>query len=87
MLARFEIGAIAGQLSPLKAPKGDIDLEPGANRKTVRRDSAGRVRWAVTFQDIADVTHQWSVIRDPYATHITRRASEDGVPPKAVERT
>ncbi len=54
----LEFGGIAGRLRPLKPITADLDLETGAKRPHVWRDTQWRVRWLQTPDELANVARQ-----------------------------
>lgn len=54
----LEFRGLAGRLRPLKPITADLDLEPGAKRPHVWRDSQWRVRWLQTPDELANVARQ-----------------------------
>jgi len=55
---RLEVPGLAGQLEPILAPKGDIDLEPRDSGPTRWRDAVWRVRWSQLPSELANVARQ-----------------------------
>ena len=55
---RLEVAGLAGQLEPIFAPKGDIDLEPRDSDAYRWRDSVWRVRWSQLPSELANVARQ-----------------------------
>ena len=55
---RLEVSGLAGQLEPILAPRGDIDLEPRDSGPTSWRDAVWRVRWSQLPSELANVAHQ-----------------------------
>ena len=55
---RLEVSGLAGQLEPILAPKGDIDLEPRDSGPTCWRDAVWRVRWSQLPSELANVARQ-----------------------------
>ena len=55
---RLEVSGLAGQLEPILAPKGDIDLEPRDSGPIGWRDPVWRVRWSQLPSDLANVARQ-----------------------------
>ena len=55
---RLEVSGLAGQLEPILAPKGDIDLEPRDSSPTGWRDAVWRVRWNQLPSELANVARQ-----------------------------
>lgn len=54
----LEVSDVAGALQPLKAPRSDIDLEPGLQTPSVWRDTRWWVRWAQLPAELANVAKQ-----------------------------